>query len=240
MVMIKKIAAGSALAVSGALMFSAPAFALVTTSQIANNAVTSAKIADYNVMAHDIATGAVGGRAISMGGVQMGNIGRRQVSADKLTNIATDMGAADVTVNLSNSNGSYKTNITTNGSVTAGGLLVNAGTASFGGTTPVHLVSTQGTIPTVAKSMTGVTAVAVAGGTDTRGVITSTGTASAAGTVTLTFNSAYASAPVVVITPANASAVTGAAYVTSSTTNFVITTTVSAAGSPSWNYEVIQ
>jgi len=135
---------------------------------------------------------------------------------------------------------SRATTISTGGAAITGASSVN-GNLTLGPATS-HLISSQTTAPTITQAITGLTAVACTGCTDTRGIITTTGTPSAAGTVTVTFNAAYASAPVVVITPANASAQAANAYISSTgTTTFVITTTVAAPGAtPSWNFIAIQ
>ncbi len=71
--------------------------ALVKTSD--TGSVSSTIIADGTIAAADIATGAI--------------------TAPKLQAAATDLGAADVTVNFGNTNGAFNTSITTDGTITA-------------------------------------------------------------------------------------------------------------------------
>ena len=55
------------------------------------------------------------------------------IKANYLQQAAADLGAADVTVDLSNSNGSYVTNLTIDGTLTSSGLALGAGNITMSG-----------------------------------------------------------------------------------------------------------
>ena len=67
---------------------------------------------------------------VAAAGALMSN-GTGNVKATNLQNAGADLGAADVTVDLSNTNGSYVTNLTTDGTITAG-TFSGAGTSLTG------------------------------------------------------------------------------------------------------------
>jgi hypothetical protein len=105
------------------------------------------------------------------------------------------------------------------GAVTVNGAATFVlGPATFGSTTPVHIVSKQTTAPTAARSGNGAGAAGVCSivsGTDTAGIlqVVTAGAGEVASTAmcTVTFNAAYGVAPVVVMTTALAPAASQAA-----------------------------
>ena len=76
-----------------------------------------------------------------------GNLTCAALKANNLPSAAADLGAADVTINLGNTNGTFNTNITTDGTVTAttfiGALTGNASTASALAANPTDCSANQ-------------------------------------------------------------------------------------------------
>jgi hypothetical protein len=185
-----------------------------------------------------------GGTATTIKGIDLGNWGSisSTTSYGIFADTGIDKGATSYFIYSTSASPSYINGQLSVGAVPTGtSKLVVNGNMTLGPATS-HIISSQTTPPVATPSITGISAAACTGCTDTRGVITTTGTPSATGTVTLAFNTAYGAAPVVTITPANAAAQASNAYVSStSTANFVITTTVAAPGAtPSWYYMVMQ
>lgn len=137
-----------------------------------------------------VKTGGVTTTEILDGTILAGDISSGAVTATKLQSAAADLGAADVTVNFGNTNGSFNTNITTDGSITAGSfsgaLTGNAATAtalqtartingvSFDGSANITVTAAAGTL-TGSTLASGVTASSLTS-VGTLGGLTVTGT----------------------------------------------------------------
>lgn len=94
----------------------------ITAADLGADSVAASEIADDAVGAGEIATSAVTTTEILDGTIAAADIASGAVTAVKLQSAAADLGAADVTVNLGNTNGVFNTNITTDGTMTAGGV----------------------------------------------------------------------------------------------------------------------
>lgn len=105
----------------------------VATSEILDETILSADIFDGTITAADLGADSVAASELADSSVDTGAIVTGAVTAVKLQSAAADLGAANVTVNLGNTNGAFVTNVTTDGTIT--GLVVYSSGGAFDATT---------------------------------------------------------------------------------------------------------
>jgi hypothetical protein len=107
---------------------------------LADNSVTSAKIADSNVTNADLAPAAVGSGKIANGAIHTADIGDGQVTGLKITNgsvTTADLNVADITGTIQGVAGAVSANSCTTASITLGGAQVgDVAFLTFVGSTP--------------------------------------------------------------------------------------------------------
>jgi len=102
--------------------FSVNAAGAITAPSLSGNAGTATALAadPTDCGANTFATTIAASGNLTCAAVSSGYISTGAVLATKLQNAAADLGAADVNINLGNTNGSFNTNITVDGTITAG------------------------------------------------------------------------------------------------------------------------
>lgn len=168
---------------------------LTVTDPTGANAITLPNASGTIVLTGS--TGTVSSAMITDGVIAAADIAAGAVTAPKLQSAAADLGAADVTVNFGNTNGSFNTNITTDGTITASDHFIGNLTGAVTGNASTATSATSATTATTATNLSGGTVAATtasvgSGTTITKIVVyapslTPAATAAAIGTTQQTF-----------------------------------------------------